>query len=245
MKLFSHKPSIIILHGWNLSGEKFAPLADGLRRRGYRVFTPDLPGFGKEPAPGKPWHVEDYTRFVREWLRKKRIRKPVFIGHSFGGRVSLKYSQMFPEDVESLILAGTPGFSPVPQKKLIFFLLVAKVGRLLFSLPPLNFFADWARRWLYYLAGVKEFFRAEGSMRQTFKNIVQDDLVPSMESVKVPCLLLWGEYDLIVPVAIAHRMEEVIPRAQLKVIPEADHGAPYKLPEIFVSYVDVFLNVIR
>jgi len=66
--------------------------------------------------------------------------------------------------------------------------------------------------------------------------------VLAMESVGVPCLLLWGEYDIIVPVAIAERMHQVVAGSQLVVIPEADHGVPFKQPEVFVSYIERFLK---
>lgn len=233
---------IIILHGWNLSGSRFATLADILRAKGYRVFTPDLPGFGKEEAPKRPWHVVDYAEFVKHYIDKKKISDPVFIGHSFGGRVALKFVQLYPGYVSALVLTGTPGFSPVPKKKMFIFWLLAKIGGFIFSIPPLSLLADWARRWLYYVAGAREFIRAEGPMRDTFKYIVQDNLVAAMESVHAPCLLLWGEYDVIVPVAIGRRMQEVISGAVLKIIPEADHGVPFKESEVFAGYVTQFLR---
>lgn len=233
---------IIILHGWNLSGSRFSPLADALKKLGYRVFCPDMPGFGKEPPPARAWHVVDYAEFVHGVVAKNRIRHPVIIGHSFGGRVALKYAQLYPEMVHALILTGAPGFSPVPQRKMFVFLLAAKAGGLLFSVPPLNLFADWARRWLYYTAGARDFLRVEGQMRQTFKYIVQDSLVSAMEALRVPCLLLWGEYDVIVPVAIARRMQEVVSGSVLTIIPEADHGVPFKEPEIFAGYADSFIR---
>lgn len=236
---------IIILHGWNLSGNRFDKLSKALQRRGHRVFAPDLPGFGGEPAPKRPWHVVDYAEFVRHYILKKQISSPLLIGHSFGGRVSLKYAQIYPKDVLGLILTGTPGFSPIPKKKLFIFFIIAKVGGLLFSIPPLHFVADIVRRWLYYIAGAREFLHAEGAMRDTFKYIVQDNLIGAMESIQVPCLLLWGEYDVIVPVAIARKMQEVIFGATLMIIPETDHGVPMKEPEIFAQYVERFLKKIR
>lgn len=233
---------LIILHGWNLSGSRFSGLAEVFRAQGYRVFTPDFPGFGREPVPKRPWHVVDYAEFLHTYVERNQIKKPIIIGHSFGGRVTLKFCELYPDDVSAIILSGTPGFSPIPSKKLFLFLIVAKVGGFIFSLPPLNLFANWARRWLYYIAGAREFLRAEGSMRETFKHIVQDSLVRAMESVRVPCLLLWGEYDVIVPEAIARRMCDVIPTATLKVIPEVDHGVPFKEPDVFSTYVKEFLN---
>jgi pimeloyl-ACP methyl ester carboxylesterase len=79
-------------------------------------------------------------------------------------------------------------------------------------------------------------------MRETFKYIVQDNLVGAMESVRIPCLLLWGEFDIIVPVVIARRMQEVIAGAILNIIPEVDHGVPFKEPEVFAGYVLRFLG---
>lgn len=233
---------IVIVHGWNLSGSRFESLASRFRLSGYRVFTPDMPGFGKEPAPDKPWHVVDYAEFLRGYIKKQRIKNPVFVGHSFGGRVAIKYAQLYPKDVRALVLSGTPGFSPVPKKKLFVFLLIAKIGGLLFAVPPLNLFADWARRWLYYIAGAREFLRAEGSMRQTFKHVVSDDLSEAMASIHIPCFLLWGEYDIIVPVSIARKMQEVLSQATLSIIPEQDHGVPFKKPDIFAGYVIEFLR---
>ncbi len=233
---------IIILHGWNLSGKRFEALSELLRASGHRVFAPDLPGFGAEPPPAKPWHVVDYAEFLQSYIEKNRIHRPVIIGHSFGGRVALKFSQLYPDAVRALILTGTPGFSPVPTKKLMFFLVVSKIGGMLFALPMLNLMADRARRFLYYLAGAREFIRAEGTMGQTFKYVVQDDLTSAMAAIKIPCLLVWGEFDVIVPVSIARRMQESITTAVLKVIPEEDHGVPFKHPKIFMSYIKDFLR---
>ena len=234
--------TFVILHGWGLSGKTFILLAESIKKRGYRVYAPDLPGFGASKIPERPLTLTDYALFLDDYLKKNHIEQPIFIGHSFGGRVSLKYNELYPNCVRALILSGAPGFTPIPKRKLLLFIALAKIGKLLFSIPPLNLFQDAVRRWYYYFVGAKEFFRAEGTMRDTFKRIVQEDLVLAMESVGVPCLLLWGEYDIIVPVAIAERMHQVVAGSQLVVIPEADHGVPFKQPEEFASYVERFFK---
>lgn len=238
-----NRKNIVILHGWNLSGERFAPLARALEKKGYRIFSPDFPGFGNEPPPPESWHVADYAQFLAGYIRSKKISSPILIGHSFGGRVALKYVELFgSSSAKKLILTGTPGFSPIPSKKLMVFLLISKIGGFFFSLPGLHAIEDDARKFLYKLAGAREFLRAEGVMRQTFKYVVADDLSTSMKSVAVPCLLVWGEHDAIVPVSIAARMEQCISGAKLTVIPDADHGVPFHQPDRFVSVIDSFLR---
>lgn len=233
---------IIILHGWNLSGSRFEPLAQLLRQKGYRVFTPDLPGFGNEPSPKEPWHVSDYAEFLNVFIKKHDIQKPIFIAHSFGGRVALKFTHMYPGIPTKLVITGTPGYSPVPQKKMNFFLVLAKIGGILFLLPGLHLLADYARKVLYRLAGAREFYRAEGAMRQTFKNVVTDDLVEALRSVRVPCLLIWGETDSIVPVTVAEKMRDTIPHASLIIIPAIGHDMPFRHAKMFASYLWNFLS---
>lgn len=238
------RPPIVILHGWGLSGKTFLPLAETLKKHGHRVYAPDLPGFGETEMSKLPLTLTDYTRFLDEYIKKNHIEHPILIGHSFGGRVSLKYNELHPKSVRALILSGTPGFTPIPKKKLVLFIILAKIGKILFTIPPLNLIQDSVRRWYYYFVGAKEFFRAEGSMRETFKNIVKEDLVTAMEAVDNPTLLLWGEYDIIVPLPIAERMHQVIAGSDLVVIPEADHGVPFKQPEVFASYVERFMKAL-
>ncbi len=241
MKWFAPK-TIVILHGWGLSGETFAPLADVLTSMGYRVHTPDLSGFGKSSVPTKPYDLSDYASDVDAYCRRHGIKRTILLGHSFGGRVALKYVSLFPNKAYALILTGTPGLSPIPRKRLLFFILLAKIGGFIFSIPPLNLVNNFVRRWYYYAVGAKDFFRAEGVMRETFKAVVAEDLVPMMETLAVPVLLLWGELDIVVPTSIAAAMEHIITGAKLIIIPGADHGVPFKEPVRFAGYIEKFLQ---
>ena len=232
---------IVILHGWNLSGKRFDPLAKELVKKGYTVFAPDFPGFGNEPAPNTPWHIADYAQFLERYLKANHIRKPTLIGHSFGGRVALAYAASHSGDVTTVVLTGGPGFSPVPKKKMVIFLIIAKIGGILFSIPGINFFADTARKLLYRAAGAHEFYRAEGSMRQTFKNIVSDNLEDFMKALRTPCLLLWGADDVIVPPGVAERMKAMIPHATMRIIHGETHAFPFEHPVRFVEAMKDFL----
>ncbi len=233
---------VIILHGWNLSGERFSPLFAVLKKKGFRVFAPDFPGFGKESPPMEAWHVSDYAGFLAGYIQKNTIKNPILIGHSFGGRVALMYAEKHPTELKKLILTGTPGFSPIPSKKLMVFLIISKIGGFIFSLPGLRGKEDEARKFLYKLAGAREFLRAEGVMRQTFKYVVADDLKSAMMAISVPCHLVWGEKDMIVPISIAKRMKDIIPHATLTILSDADHGVPFHQPDVFYAAIQSYLG---
>lgn len=236
------KPPIVILHGWGLSSARFNPLVGQLRLLGYTVFAPDLPGFGESAMPINPWGLKDYVEFVDRYLHKNSITLPILIGHSFGGRVALKYQVLYPKKTKALILTGTPGFTPVAKRKIVFFTMLAKVGKVFVALLPFPEFKQSLRRWYYYVAGARDYYRASGVMRDIFKMVVGEELVTSMLAIDCPCLLLWGQQDIIVPTAVASKMVQIIDGAKLVVIPEADHGLPYKMPEVFAAEVDKFLK---
>ncbi len=208
------------------------------------MFVPDLPGFGKSVVPSNPYYLSDYANFLKVFMKKHRITHPILIGHSFGGRVSLKYQMLFPHTLRALILTGTPGVTPVSRKKIAVSIALAKFGKLLFLIPPFSFFHESVRKWYYFAVGARDFYRANGVMRETFKHIVQEDLVASMRSVNVPCALVWGSDDRITPVWIAHRMKEEIANSHLIVISNADHGVSFKQPQRFVLAIENFLKTI-
>jgi pimeloyl-ACP methyl ester carboxylesterase len=225
------KHPIVILHGWGLSAKVFEPLARALRTHGYQVYIPDFPGFGNTGIPAKPLFLKDYVEFLSGYMEKKNIRRPIIIGHSFGGRVALKYQFLHPTNVTALILTGTPGFTPVAKKV---FIVIAKIGKLFFNIPVI-------RNWYYYAVGARDYYRARGVMKDTFKNIVREDLVPYMRSVRVPTLLVWGEHDIITPIWITEKMRDTIKKAKLIIIPNSDHGVLYKNPKEFVATIYDFL----
>lgn len=233
------KYPIVILHGWGLSAKTFAPLAAALRKNHFSVFVPDFPGFDAQHIPNRPFTLTDYADFLHEYFLSHHIKNPVLIGHSFGGRVALAYQERYP--VAALILTGTPGFTPIPRKKLLLFIAVAKIGGLFMSIPILRSAKDKVRLWYYYAVGARDFSRAEGVMRETFKNIVKEPLVRCMEHVGVPTLLVWGQNDLIVPLRVAYKMKETIPSAQLNIIPGSGHDVPFRNAGKFVAAIYDFL----
>ena len=129
------KYPIVILHGWALSAKTFAPLVVELKKHDLQVIAPDFPGFDSLHIPPRPLTLTDYVDFLDSYFRRRHIDTPLLIGHSFGGRVALKYQLLYPRNVRALILTGAPGFTPVTRSKLALFITIAKIGGTVLSLP--------------------------------------------------------------------------------------------------------------
>ena len=61
-------------------------------KNNYRITILDLPGFGSYSDPDIDTDVFSYTKLIENFLIALKINKPIMLGHSFGGRLSIIYS---------------------------------------------------------------------------------------------------------------------------------------------------------
>ena len=101
-------PPAILLHGWGGEGASLHPLAAHLAQR-FRTITPDLPGFGGTARPPGDWGVPEYAAWTLELLDKMGVDRAIFLGHSFGGRITIFLAATQPSTVDRLILVDSAG----------------------------------------------------------------------------------------------------------------------------------------
>lgn len=233
---------ILILHGWNLSSAKYKPLQRELENKGYMVLSIDLPSFGKANPLIHPYDIQDYGKYIIDYLNKKNIKKIIIIGHSFGGRIGIYLSLNYSKLIEALILSGTPGLGADLTSKEKIYLFMAKLGKVIFSMPILSIFADMARKFMYKLVGSYDYYKTSGVLRKTFQNIVGYRLEPLLDKINIPTLIIWGQSDKIVPVKVAYGMNKLIKNSRLVIINDSRHGVPWTHPKEFADEVEKFLK---
>ena len=106
----------VVLHGWGTSMEVMRPITQHLASRGWRVLSLDFPGFGQSPPPPKAWGVPEYAAATAELLERLDVRRPLLLGHSFGGRVIIYLTGALSFSAFRLVLVGAAGIKPPPGK---------------------------------------------------------------------------------------------------------------------------------
>lgn len=232
---------ILILHGWKASISSseawYSPLITHLKKKKHVVYAPDLPGFGSCQRPERPFSVSDYAEWVSRYIQKNKLKKPLVIGHSFGGRVAIKLFAQHPNQVNTLVLTGVPGYPPASNKKIATLKIIAKLGGSVFTLPLLTILSSPARKLFYKLIGAWDYYHANGIMRETFKIVIVEDLIKAMKEIRAKTTLIWGAEDTITPVWIGERMKKTIANAQLTVIPLGSHMVLIDRPKEFVNAI--------
>lgn len=232
---------VLILHGWGSSSRSFDIVSKLLTEKGYQIFVPDLPGFGSAQAPDKPWPVDDYVNFVFNFAKVQDLDKFVLLGHSFGGQIGVKFAFKYPEKLSGLILYAAAAVRRKPGIKEKIFLALSKIGGFIFSLPILDLFRDLTRKILYYLSGSRDYYRAQGVMKEIMQKTIQEDLSPILRDINLPTLIIWGEKDKITPLADGQIIKKSIKNSELVVISGAGHSPHKEHPQEFIGAILPFL----
>ena len=209
------KPTIVCLHGWGGSNKSFTELRGSLRGTDISILTPDLPGFGKEPEPEKPWTVDDYADWVEEYIRKNTEGSLLLLGHSHGGRICIKLATRKTLPIEHLYLCAAAGIRHPRHFKRITGLTLAKGGRAILSLPGCKQLQPLGKKVLYKLVRVHDYERASPTMRQTLIKISKENLRPLLKDIAIPTDIYWGTADKMTPYKDAKIMHREIPNSEL------------------------------
>lgn len=232
--------TVLILHGWGLYGKKYAAIENILVKKGFRVLSPDFPGFGSMPLRNDAMSVSDYVAFVKSYLDTHHSKKVDIIGHSFGGRVAAKFAATYPTYVDKLLLTG----SPLIKTKLTFrkqtIAFFVKKGKKLFQYLPENLYKQM--RWILYRSlGEWDYYKSQ-KLKETFIKINAEDLAGILPNIHAKTLVIWGETDSFVPLRIGKQIAQTIPAARLEIIKAQGHGVPYTAPEQFAKLAISFFE---
>lgn len=233
---------ILILHGWESSSDKWQKVGEFLVQNNFLVIIPDLPGFGKSSLPPIPWTVSDYLELVVKFVEKLYAKNDIsghffLLGHSFGGRIAIKFGAVYPEKISGFILCSAGGIISKKRAKVKFFYLLTKSGKIFFSLPILRGTQNFVRKALYRLAGTRDYLRASPLMRETMKKIISENLIPYLSKIKISTLIIWGAKDKILPLGDARIIKEKIQNSTLEIIPNVGHAPNLEAPEMLSKIV--------
>lgn len=220
---------IVLLHGWGQNIEMMKPLGDPLSNE-YKITIIDFPGFGESEEPKTAWTIDDYSEMLGEIIKKLNIKKPILMGHSFGGRVAIRYSAN--NKIEKLVLFGSPCIRK--QQPLS---LKTKVLKKLKTLPGLDGIGEKMKKYI----GSRDYKAASPMMRQILVNTVNEDLSEYAKKIEEPTLLIWGDNDTEEPVEEARELEKIMIDAGLVVLPGSHYAYLENLHQV-INIINTFLG---
>lgn len=213
--------NVVLIHGWGCNINTVKCISDLLKER-YKVFSLDLPGFGKSSTLKEAWGVKEYSEFVEKFMKKLNIKSPIVIGHSIGGRIAIWLGAHM--DLNKIVLIDSAGIKKELTKKVKVKIYIYKmIKKVLLSLPIIKAYSKKIINKLKSNIGSIDYKNASPIMRESLVKIVNEDLRYLMKDIKVSTLLIWGEHDQDTPLSDAKIMEEKIKNSGLAIIKSAGH----------------------
>ncbi|NHM32561.1 alpha/beta fold hydrolase [Neobacillus terrae] len=247
------KGTIVLLHGFLSSSFSFRRLIPLLNKE-YQVLSVDLPPFGKSGKSNRfIYSYKNMALTVAELVENMGLKNVILAGHSMGGQIVLNILHYKPDLAEKAVLLCSSGYLKRSKLPLIF-------------VSYIPFFHLYVKFWLAR-SGVKQNLQqvvydhsliTDEMLYGYLQPFLEDDIFMALtrmirdregdlssavlEKIDIPCLLIWGEHDRVVPLSIGERLQKDLRNAELIVLEDTGHLVPEERPEDVYQHMRNFLE---
>ncbi|MCC6200883.1 MAG: alpha/beta hydrolase [Moraxellaceae bacterium] len=245
------KRTILLIHGFGDSGLGWVQFARLFRDNDFRIVIPDLLGFGlSDKKPDTDYRYDAQARRLAVLMQALKVTRYHVAGNSMGGAVAAELAIQQPALVCSLTLLDAAGVhyrpteldrallagrNPLVMKKPEDFdamLSFAMVQRPIMPRPVLDYLSERA---------VKDSVLHE----RIFQEALFDDinfLLPKLDAIKSPTLIIWGEKDRVLHPDNAKIFNKFIKDSRVIILPNVGHlpmlEVPYESAVEVVKFID-------
>lgn len=223
--------NLIFLHGWGQNIAMMQPIAKPFIKR-HNVLILDLPGFGESDEPTEVWSIYDYAEMVNFFVKELKLKNPIIIGHSFGGKIALTYAIKY--DPKKVVLLASPYKKKIKKES-----LKLKVLKSLKKVPGLNKLENVVKKHM----GSTDYRNASEMMRKILVAHVNLDLTSELKNVKCSTLLIWGTNDEHVDYEDALELEKSIKDCGLVTYEGCTHYAYLERLNQTINVLNSFIGV--
>jgi pimeloyl-ACP methyl ester carboxylesterase len=218
-------PAVVLVHGLGVSSRYLVPTAERLAPS-FRVYAPDLPGSGRSAKPDHVLDVPELANALAGWMDRAGVERAALLGNSLGCQTIVEFALRHPDRIERAILIG-PTIDPQART------LARILGRGLRDLfnEPL---------WYWFLMTTDYLETGPLHTLRTLRLALRDRPEQKLPYVRVPTLVVRGEYDRIAPLPWAEEVTRLLPEGRLVVVPGVAHVPHCTAPQRLVPVVREF-----
>lgn len=248
-------PPVVLLHANYASLFMWEPWAAALKDR-YRVIRVDLPAHGLTgPEPSGNYSLQRIQSLFEQFVDARGLERFVVVGTSIGGTVAMRYAADHPERIERLVMIS-PGSLEARVRGRTTPANVPKIADVLAWVTPRAFTAYMLRNDYGDPARVTDavidewyaMWMREGNrqaMIDLLRQYVSGGVEAKIRSIRVPVLLIWGEKNKRVPLALAYETRALLansPQVQLEVLPGIGHMLVQEAPQQSAAVIRRYLD---
>lgn len=236
---------LVLVHGFGDSKISFVQCAQWLTPH-YRVILPEVPGFGEtERDPALDYGTRAQAERLHAFVRQLGITKFHLGGNSMGGHITASYALHYPDDLLSIMLIDASGIR-VPQDD-----PYVDVGGAISTVEEFDAYMD--KLFVHkpeIPASFKRYFIKQSQKKGDWLKRVREDIRKGPDAVlndraaqiRVPTLVLWGDKDQLVPMAVGDFYHNAIAGSKLVVFENCGHVPQLERPKETAEALLAFLK---
>lgn len=251
---------VVLIHGWPLSAQAWAPQVSALQAAGYRVVAYDRRGFGRSDKPESGYDYDTLVDDLQRVIDQCGLQDVTLVGFSMGGGEVARYIARFGESrVHSVVFAAAvpPCLMQTADNP---------EGPLTSDKAQQKRQALEQDRSAYFEQFIHTFFSANGTLQVSesqladalalchqsaqyaalacMDSFASADFREDLKKVTVPTLVIHGEADAIVPFENSgQRTHRAVHHSQLVTVSGAPHGLNVSHAQAFNEALLSFLRV--
>jgi pimeloyl-ACP methyl ester carboxylesterase len=231
---------VLFIHGLGSSSLAWRDIPDALSQY-FHTITIDLIGFGASEKPETAdYTIKGFSKFIEDFLKERigienKEHKTInIVGHSLGGYIAAQVAIENKKMIEKLVLIDSSGLLEGPTQLLKDYRVAAtevnpvtryeKVKRVLEDLYA------GPSRLLPVAVDLFEYTIEKPGAKHAFEAAFDNSTTTQIEQEgfeqidDIPCLIIWGEKDTLIPIEYYYRFRQKLPKAKYETIADAGHS---------------------
>ena len=239
---------LVVLHSLLADRHAFDPVLPALAAK-HRVTLINLPGFHGSQPPLLAL-MDAYVAAIEDAFQEFKIAgDAILIGNGFGGTVALAFALAHPDRIAKLLLSDAAAGFP-PEGRAAFAVMAQKVAD-----SGLGAIAEIAAKRVFspaYLAAHPEKIEERkqvllaidpGAFHAACKILQESDLTPLLHHMKVPTLVVCGEFDQATPPVLNKAIADKVAGARYVELAGCGHCPPLEQPQQFLAAIKEFVGL--
>ncbi|WP_431108098.1 alpha/beta fold hydrolase [Variovorax paradoxus] len=232
---------VVFSHGWPLSADDWDGQMLFFLRQGYRVIAHDRRGHGRSSQGSAGHDMDHYADDLAALTEALDLREAIHVGHSTGGGEVARYISRHGSKrvAKAVLISSVPPLmaktaanpNGVPMEVLDGIRAAVAGNRPQFFKDFTLPFYGFNRPGATVSEGIREHWWQQGMMGSIqahydgIKAFSETDFTEDLKKIDVPALVMHGDDDQVVPIAISSELTaKIIKNVTLKVYPGLPHG---------------------
>ncbi len=243
----NNKPILLMLHGFTANKDNWLQMSLFLKKK-YRIIALDLLGHGESDAPlDADYCIEAQVKRVHLFVSELKLAPFHLLGSSMGGQIAATYAALFPTEILSVTLFDNAGIDSPIKSDMFQDLASNRPNPLIDCTNPIEYF-----NYTFYKSGLipkslkQTHLALQAHKKQLHHKIFADfhnnDLLPYLDKIQVPVLIVWGEEDRILDKSALDKICPLLSNVQVVLLKNIGHLPMVEVPKKSAALFNKFVK---